>query len=375
MIHLDVQFERGEFAMNVACDFDAPITGVVGPSGAGKTTLINLIAGLEVPDAGVIRLGDDVLVDTDSRVSVPVHRRAVGMVFQEHRLFPHYSVRGNLAYARPANARLAEVAELLELTPLLTRRVHELSGGEQQRVALGRALLRGPRLLLLDEPLSSLDARLKRQIIPLLRRIHEALGVPMIYVGHDLAEILQLTDDLLVLDRGRVAGQGRYSDLVHDSNVLPVIHDRGILNLVRTQVSAHDAQYAQTTVRISPQAQTSRSSSVELSIPGTSGAIGDSVTLAIAPWDIALARTRIDGVSIRNQLPATVRRWSDVDGRTIVELDVGVPLIAEISVTSAAAIELAVGAPMVCLIKSHAIRRLDAPAPHSTSGHSRSVSP
>jgi molybdate transport system ATP-binding protein len=212
MLQLDLSFRRGSFELRAQATLDAPVTGICGPSGAGKSTLLALLAGLLRPQQGTVRFDSELLDDTAHGIRVPPWRRRFGLVFQEHLLFPHLSVRGNLLYGLrrlpPAARRLdlETVQALLEIEPLLARRPAQLSGGERQRVALGRALLYSPRLLLLDEPLSSLDQRLKQQILPFLRRIKEEIRIPMIYVSHDRREVDFLADEQLEIADGQLSG-------------------------------------------------------------------------------------------------------------------------------------------------------------------------
>jgi molybdate transport system ATP-binding protein len=210
MLSFDLSFARGGFELSAAANVGAGVTGVYGPSGSGKSTLLALLAGLLTPARGTVRVGERVLVDTTTRCFVPAWDRHVGLVFQDGQLFPHLTVRQNLLYGLsriPHELRrfeLAGVAELLEITPLLERRPTLLSGGERQRVALGRALLYSPQLLLLDEPLSSLDDRLKRQILPYLKRIKDETRLPMLYVTHAHGELDYLADRTLGMERGRL---------------------------------------------------------------------------------------------------------------------------------------------------------------------------
>lgn len=361
MIQVTVQLDRGEFALNVDVATSGRVTGLFGASGAGKSTLIALIAGLQRPDRGRIVVDGGVLferADAHRRASIdmPAHRRRIGVVFQEHRLFPHMNVRSNLLFGCPRHRRadpeVRNLIELLELGSLLDRRATEISGGERQRVALGRAVLSRPRLLLLDEPLASLDARLKQQIIPYLQRVRDALAVPMIYVSHDLGEILQLTDHLLILDRGRVVGHGRYSDLVHEDAVLSVVHDRGMRNVIRARLVRHEPADGVSVVQIGTPADSRR----QLLVPRLDTPVGESVTLEIQPWEIALASQAVHPVSIQNQIAGVVTRSTIHERRAIVEVDIGAPLIVEISRRSAAALQVEPGKPIVCLIKSNAIR-------------------
>ena len=210
MLSFDLHLARGDFALDAKADVGDGVTGVYGPSGSGKSTLLALLAGLLSPSRGRVRLGERVLVDTDARRFVPAWDRHVGLVFQDGQLFPHLTVRQNLLFgharigAATRRFDLAGVAELLEITPLLDRRPTLLSGGERQRVALGRALLYSPQLLLLDEPLSSLDDRLKRQILPFLKRIKDETRLPMLYVTHAHGELDYLADRVLRMERGRL---------------------------------------------------------------------------------------------------------------------------------------------------------------------------
>lgn len=209
MLELDVQWRRGDFSLQARVVAKSRVTGLCGPSGAGKSTLLALVAGLQKPDAGRIVLDGHVLVDTSQKIFLPPEHRHVGLVFQDAQLFPHLSVEGNLLYGfnrLPSPERhfsLKEITGLLEIGHLLQRRPRLLSGGEKQRVALGRALLYSPRLLLLDEPLSSLDSSRKQQILPFLLRIRDELDMPMLYVSHAPEEVAYLTHDVWHIQDGR----------------------------------------------------------------------------------------------------------------------------------------------------------------------------
>jgi len=214
MLRVDVTKTLGEFTLQASFTSEGRVTGLFGASGAGKTSLINIIAGLLRPDRGSIAIDGDVLDDTAARVHVPAHRRRIGYVFQDARLFPHLDVRRNLDYGRRMNrladdpALWARVTDLLDIGRLLDRRPGQLSGGERQRVALGRALLSKPRLLLLDEPLGSLDEGRKVEILPYLVRLRDEANVPMVYVSHDAAEMRQLATQIVMLRHGQVTAFG-----------------------------------------------------------------------------------------------------------------------------------------------------------------------
>src|ERR1700744_5875720 len=223
MLKVDISKQLGEFTLEASFTSEGRVTGLFGASGAGKTSLINIIAGLLKPDRGVVTLDGEVLDDTAAKVHVPPYRRRIGYVFQDARLFPHLDVRENLDYGRRMN-RLAEdgaqwrrVPELLDIGDLLDRRPGKLSGGERQRVALGRALLSQPRLLLMDEPLGSLDEERKEDILPYFVRLRDEAGIPMVYVSHDPSEMRKLATKIAIVQRGRVTAFG-------GSEVLPAAH-------------------------------------------------------------------------------------------------------------------------------------------------------
>jgi molybdate transport system ATP-binding protein len=214
VLAVDVEKRLGAFTLAVRFEATGGVTALFGPSGAGKTTVVNMIAGLLAPDRGSIALDDTVLFDAAAGINVPPHRRHIGYVFQEGRLFPHLNVRQNLDYGRRMSGRprdadeLTRIAALLDISHLLDRRPRLLSGGERQRVAVGRALLMRPRLLLLDEPLASLDAARKHEILPYLVRLRDEAHVPMVYVSHTAAELRQVATNVVRLDAGRVTASG-----------------------------------------------------------------------------------------------------------------------------------------------------------------------
>jgi molybdate transport system ATP-binding protein len=209
VIILDFQLVQGSFTLNLTLHLDHPITALFGPSGAGKTTVLDAIAGLRTPRSGSIRINDRVLFDSGRAVNVPAHSRHVGYVAQDVALFPHMSVRRNVLYGRRKGQRLSldTVTRMLEIEALLDRDVPQLSGGERQRVALARALMSAPELLLLDEPLAAVDVERRRRILPYIERVRDQMRIPIVYVTHDHAEAAELSDEVIVLEQGRIIGR------------------------------------------------------------------------------------------------------------------------------------------------------------------------
>jgi molybdate transport system ATP-binding protein len=214
MLSVDVHKRLGDFTLTARFDGNSGATALFGPSGAGKTTLANMIAGLIAPDRGRIVVDATVVFDSEERINLPPHRRRIGYVFQEGRLFPHLNVKHNLDYGRRMSGlphddkQLQRIIGLLDLGHLIARRPGKLSGGERQRVAIGRALLMQPRLLLLDEPLASLDVARKREILPYLERLRDEAGVPMVYVSHQAAELRRIANSVVRLKEGAIEAVG-----------------------------------------------------------------------------------------------------------------------------------------------------------------------
>ncbi len=210
MLQFNLRLARGSFVLDINQDIQTSVTGLFGPSGSGKSTLLSLIAGFVKPDSGHLILNGVTLFNSEEGINLAPNLRRIGMLFQDGRLFPHLSIKNNLTYGLDLLSlesrviHLSDVIEMLELVSLLEKRPYELSGGEVQRVALGRALLMSPKLLLLDEPLSSLDEKLKKQILPFLKRIKENVEIPMIYVSHDLEEINYLTTSIMNIQNGQI---------------------------------------------------------------------------------------------------------------------------------------------------------------------------
>lgn len=353
MLSIHTTRELAHFTLDVQVDCPYTVTAVFGPSGAGKTSLLNLVAGLLRPDHGIISIDGDLLFSSKQDIDLPPERRRVGYVFQDDLLFPHLTVQQNLRYGYdllPTGARrfrVDRIVDLLELGSLLNRRPGLLSGGERQRVALGRAILASPRLLLMDEPLASLDQGLKNRIIPYLRHIRSDLGIPILYVSHSVAEILQLTGQVIVLRQGRVLACGDFFDIAQQPDVLPLMEAHGFENVLPVDVVANDRTQGITRIRYRDR---------ELKVPLCDRPPGSRVFIGIRANDIILCRQRPEGLSIRNAIKGCIQDINTVDGKQLVYVDVGKRLAVEITPEAVRELDLHPGDPVVCLVKTHAIR-------------------
>lgn len=247
-LDVDILHKQGDFLLDARLLILESATGVFGHSGSGKSTLLRCIAGLIKPCSGRIELDGEALFDSDQRIWVPPHKRRIGMVFQESRLFPHWTVRKNLQAGNKRCGRKhpyseKQVVELLKIEALLERSIHELSGGEKQRVSLARSLLAYPRLMLMDEPLAGLDSQLISRILPFLDRIHRKLGVPSIMVSHDLSEILQLSDRLVLMKKGHIEAHGDLFRLMKHDEMAGLIRDKDLNLMIGRQLHGRRIQH------------------------------------------------------------------------------------------------------------------------------------
>ncbi len=323
-LEVDVSLRQGAFVLDAQFEFDGSALGLFGPSGSGKSTLMRAIAGLVRPERGLIRLNGDTLFDSLNKVWVPPHRREIGVVFQDARLFPHWSVKKNLCAGVLAEESgifsFSHIVNLLEIEPLLSRPVDNLSGGEKQRIALGRALLAHPRLLLLDEPISGLDAALKEQILPFLKRVHEELHLPCIMVSHTLPEILHLTDQLVLMKNGQLVAQGALVDLVENREAFNSLRRSGLMSTV--------------------------------TLPH--GRVG------VRPDEVVLATRPVDGLSAQNCIEGTLRRMVDHGETVLCVADTAAgSLMADVTPAAVQKLGLLVGSPVWCIFKTHALHPVD----------------
>jgi len=355
MITFTARKQLGSFQLDAT--FTAPpggITAIFGRSGAGKTTIINLVAGILQPDQGRIAVGGTVFCDTAGGISLPPERRRVGFVFQDSRLFPHLSVDGNLRFgltrAREASPRLAfdAVVRVLGVGHLLSRRPQSLSGGERQRVALGRALLAQPRILLMDEPLASLDGLRKADILPYIERLRDEFAIPIIYVSHALDEVIRLADSLVVVSDGRVAASGPLTEILSRLDLQPLLGRFEAGAVLDCRVASHDAHYRLSTLEFD---------GGRLRVPRVDRPAGEQVRVRLRARDISLALSEPVDVSITNRLAGTVTAVVDRDG-IFVEVAVaigGSSIRALVSREAYDRLGLEVGRPVWALIKTVAL--------------------
>jgi molybdate transport system ATP-binding protein len=367
MLSVALEHRRADFTLAAA--FSAPTPGVIalfGRSGSGKTTLVNLIAGLLTPERGTVRLAGETLTDTAAGISVPVERRRIGYVFQEPRLFPHLSVLGNLRYgqrrARGAVpvATFDEVLALLGLDRLLRRQPHQLSGGEQQRVALGRALLSQPRLLLLDEPLAAVDVARREEVLPYLEALRDRLAIPMIYVSHQFEEVLRLATYLVLLDGGRVRAQGSVGELSLNRELQAIAGPEAVGAVLEGIVTSVDTEQGSAQLAVG-------AGTLQVSL--RDAPLGARVRLQVLARDVILATQPVQGLSVRNSLAGQVTAIVSDELGVLITVDVGgAQVLARISQAAQRALQLRPGDAAWTLFKvvstrGHTFRLPTAPPP------------
>ena len=355
-IHIDFRLALSDF--NLSLSLDLPSTGVssvLGASGSGKTSLLRCIAGLEMPESGYLDVNGNIWFDSQSGVDVPTYKRRVGYVFQEPSLFPHLSVKKNLEYGlkrTPVKLRRFDqtlVIEMLEITHLLMRSPNRLSGGEKQRVAIARAILTSPNLLLMDEPLASLDSDSKQTILPYIARLRDEMKIPIIYVTHSLDEVIELSNYLVLLEKGRVSTQGLPSELLVRQN-LPLAGKGDAAAIVDTTVESHDLAFQLTYLRFSGGV---------IAIEHRDLPIGYAVRVVIKARDVSLTLDRPEKTSILNCFQARVLTIdSDSKAQSIVRLAVGQSIfLAKITIKSISLLGLQKGTVIYIQIKSAAIMK------------------
>ncbi len=351
---VSIAHRLGSFVLDAGFEAKGPLTAIFGASGSGKSSVVNVIAGLIKPHAAKIIVNDEVLTDTARGIVTPAHRRRIGYVFQDARLFPHLSVERNLKFGRwfaPPPRRYADfeqIIDLLNIGTLLPRKPGQLSGGEKQRVAIGRALLASPRLLLMDEPLSSLDALRKSEIIPYIEKLRDELRIPIVYVSHSVAEVARLASDIVVMANGRVTASGPARDIMQRLDLVPpderdeggAILDMGVIS--------YDDEFDMSLLR---------SPAGAIHVQGQAGGIGKTIRVRIRARDVMIATEEPRNISALNILHGHV---SALGGAVGASVDVGIDcagsiVMARITRQSATALKIDSGMPVYAVVKAVSI--------------------
>lgn len=359
---LTIQYQKqlGERIFDI--DLELPtkgITAVFGRSGAGKTSLINVIAGLTKPESGFISINGVTVYDSQLKVDVPTYKRRVGYVFQDARLFPHYRVKGNLLYGvtHNDNKYYQRIVSLLALEPLLNRYPNQLSGGEKQRVAIGRALLSKPSILLMDEPLASLDLPRKREVLPFLEQLADNVEIPIIYVSHSLNEVLKLAENMVVIDDGRIAASGTLEQVWSSKAMKPWQSFSEQSSLFEAKIAEHHEMYALSKVCLAK--------GVSLWVQKIDGSVGDSVRLQVRANDVSLVLDKPERTSIRNIIPAKIielethHHNNKQSVSVILQLAESCNLVATITTWARDELQLEVGSNVYVQIKGVSVTQRD----------------
>lgn len=355
MLSVAVKKQRGSFLLDAR--FDLPTPGVValfGRSGSGKSTLVNVLAGLLDADTGRVALDDTVLLDTGQRLSLAPERRRIGYVFQDDRLFPHMSVAGNLRYASKRAAgkafvTLEDVLALLDLGSLMDRRTHRLSGGERQRVAIARALLTQPRLLLLDEPLASLDTARREEVLPYLETLRDRLAIPMVYVSHNFDEVLRLATYVVLMDGGKTIAQGAIEEMSLNPQLRDIVGADAVGAIIDGSVLGVDAASGLTRVRVGHG---------ELHVQTATVNVGEKLRVQLLARDVIVATQPPQYLSVRNMLAGVISAVAgDAPDSDLVSIDIGgTHLMARVTTSATRDLSLKPGMQVWALVKAVSLR-------------------
>lgn len=355
MLDLKLRHQIGAFSLDLNFEAARGITALFGRSGAGKTTVINAVAGLITPDDGYIRVGDMDLFDPARGVNLAAHQRQAGYIFQEARLFPHLSVAQNLRYgmryrgARPA-PDFTDIVEMLGLEALLQRRPAMLSGGEKQRVAIGRALLAAPRILLADEPLAALDEARKQEILPYFERLRDEMDIPILYVSHAPTEVARLATEVIMIEAGRIQAHGRPSEVFSDPHSLPAGSREAGAVIEATLTAHHEDGVSEL-----------RNTDLALFVPRLSGDLGRKLQLRIAAHEVILATQKPQGISALNVIEGTIHSIRSGDGPAVlvaVDTKLG-RILARVTRRSAHLLGLDEGRAVYAILKTLSVARED----------------
>lgn len=348
---LELKVRRPPFELEAKLAGECRVLGIFGPSGSGKTTLLNCIAGVARPDSGRVIVDGETLFDSQMGVNLPIHRRRIGYVFQDSLLFPHMTVRQNLLYGCKGSSEspgLQDVSAALELTRFLDRRPAELSGGEQRRVSIGRAVMSGPKLLLFDEPLTGLDVELASRVLANLRRVLDRFSIPAIYVSHTVSDLLFLCDEVAAFRNGKVVARGPTGDVLMKGGLLAPSHWAELRNIFRGRITKRETSHGESTAQC-------RVGDTDLTI-FAGDAVDDEAVVSVHAADLVIARDKPGALSARNVFPATIRSIVESGQKRLVIADAGAPWMVEISDAAIRELGLAPGVTVYLILKTSSIR-------------------
>ena len=356
MLSVNITKAFGSFRLETQFEVEeGSITAIFGKSGAGKTSTINAIAGLTRPDVGVIQIGNTTLFDQNLKINLPIYKRQIGYVFQDDRLFPHMTVQNNLIYGTPKNRdvanslNLTDITVLLELAPLLERRPKTLSGGEKQRVAIGRALLSNPKLLLMDEPLASIDVQHRFEILPFIQRVREKTGITIIYVTHALEEVIFIADQIILLSEGQVTAQGTVEEIMSRLDLHPMTSRFDAGAVISATYSGYDREFDLGELSFD---------GGTLRIAGLNAEIGIHLRAHIRARDVSLMLDKPKDTSVLNVFKGELIEIRHEEGPQLdLLINIGTPLIARITRKSLNDLNLDIGSKVYAMIKAVAIDR------------------
>lgn len=350
-LKVDIRYKVAGFELDIAFNATKAITGIFGPSGAGKSTLFNAINGVVKPNDGSIKLNGNTIFSSSKKTNLPLHKRKIGVVFQDFKLFPHLSAKENLLFAKNAKEGqlFDKVVEMLNIKRLLGRKPALLSGGEKQRIAIGRAILSQPDILLLDEPFSALDSKIKNEIIDFIKQIPAHFNIPILIISHELSDILQLSSEIILIKDGKILNKGSIYDLFNHKPSIKLLSHSGLKNILELKVGHVDKD----------------KETICLSSPKSSGKIkvisndmlanlksGDDVKFFLAPEDVAISLQAVENVSIQNQIKGRVEDIFYINGKMICMVNAGIKIMAEIARASVELLGLEKGKEVWCLFKS-----------------------
>ena len=356
VLSIDIKLKRKDFLLEVNTQISDGITGLFGPSGHGKTTLLNTIAGIVKPDSGYININGTPVFNSVGKINEKVQLRKVGYVFQDMRLFPHLSVEKNLKYGwskKESDFSFTDVIKTFKIEHLLNKKPEACSGGEKQRIAIGRAILSGSQILLMDEPFSAVDIQLRKEIIPFLNIVYQKFNIPILIVSHDLPDLLSLTENLLLLKDGKLLAHDKFHNLILDEKNLDVMHESGWFNILHLNVFAHLPgkdmillNNGKNNLQIQVLSESFKSK-IE---------VGKEVKVLIKPENIALATKPVTNISLRNQIPGIIKKVFVKNGLAFCIVDVGENIIVEVTEASQKNMNLNTGERVYCLFKSAALK-------------------